>query len=292
MPLRDAAAAFNHGYDLDRQCLFLLLTVHLVNTIEAAVSVRQSGPWSYGNALVELYFLDMRSPIFWIASQRLSADFPDPAEALEEPAGLLALGGDLGTERLVTAYQSGIFPWYQEGEPILWWSPDPRAILWPGQLHISRSLRRRLRQGAYRVSVDLAFPEVIRGCAAPRKEERGTWLSAAMIDAYIDLHHRGHAYSIEAWHEGELVGGVYGVTLGQVFFGESMFSRIDDASKVCLVYLSRYLSQWGYRLIDCQVFNPHLERLGAIRIPRAEFVRMLRDWCNIAARPEAWQISA
>lgn len=234
----------------------------------------------------------MKYPIFWVARQRLAVGFPDPNEALNEPAGLLALGGDLGAERLLDAYRGGIFPWYEEGEPILWWSPDPRTVLWPGELHISRSLRRRLKRGDYRVSFDSAFPEVITSCAAPRKGKRGTWLSTAMIEAYIELHRLGHAHSAEAWHGDVLVGGLYGVAMGQVFFGESMFSRMDDASKVCLAHLVQSLLAWGYRLIDCQVHNPHLERLGAVRIPRTAFVQMLNEWCLVPPAREAWRTRA
>ncbi len=233
----------------------------------------------------------MGPPVYWLAQQRLATGFPDPAEALDEPAGLLALGGDLGRERLLDAYRSGIFPWYEEGEPILWWSPDPRAVLWPEEMHISRSLRRSLTRQRFSITFDRAFTEVIRGCASPRRNERGTWLNGAMCQAYIALHRDGYAHSVEAWYEGELVGGLYGVAFGQVFFGESMFSRMDDASKVCLVHLARLLLQWGYRLIDCQVYSQHLERLGAVRIPRTEFLSLLRDWCSVPAGSAAWRIA-
>ncbi|MEO6696524.1 MAG: leucyl/phenylalanyl-tRNA--protein transferase, partial [Gammaproteobacteria bacterium] len=171
--------------------------------------------------------------------------FPDVNLALREPDGLLALGGDLSPERLLAAYRKGIFPWYNEGQPILWWSPDPRAVLFPSRVKISRSLRKTLRQGRYRITLDQAFRSVIEGCAAPRNGVPGTWISRAMMEAYTELHERGYAHSVEAWRDGQLVGGLYGVALGRVFFGESMFSRSPDASKVALASLARQLAVWG-----------------------------------------------
>jgi leucyl/phenylalanyl-tRNA--protein transferase len=201
--------------------------------------------------------------------------FPPPASALGEPNGLLAFGGDLRPERLLAAYQLGIFPWYQDDQPILWWSPDPRAVLFPQQIHISRSLRRRLRRGDFEVSMDRSFAGVMRGCAAHSSQRPGTWITAAMQRAYNRLHELGYAHSVEVWLRGELVGGVYGVALGRVFFGESMFSRATDASKTALVYLCGQLQQWGFAVIDCQVSSDHLRSLGASEVSRAEFQQLL-----------------
>ena len=202
--------------------------------------------------------------------------FPDVDAALRDPNGLLAIGGDLGPERLLYGYRRGIFPWYSDEQPILWWSPDPRAVLFPGDLKISRSLRRRLARDEYRVSVDAAFASVVRGCAAPRENQEGTWITDEMVEAYVRLHALGHAHSYECWRGDELVGGLYGVEIGRVFFGESMFSRVSDASKVALVELCRR----DYALVDCQLPNQHLARLGAREISRREFVSMLDRWCG------------
>lgn len=202
--------------------------------------------------------------------------FPPVERALSEPNGLLALGGDLSPARLLAAYRRGVFPWYSEGQPVLWWSPDPRAVFYPEAIHVSRSLGKRLRQGRFEVRVDTAFDAVVRACAAPRARQEGTWISGEMADAYGTLHRLGAAHSVEAWRGGELVGGLYGVALGEVFFGESMFSRERDASKVTLVALSRL----GFRLIDAQVPSEHLARLGAVEIPRARFLSHLAAWCD------------
>ncbi|MDX9874875.1 MAG: leucyl/phenylalanyl-tRNA--protein transferase [Spongiibacteraceae bacterium] len=199
--------------------------------------------------------------------------FPAAEEALAEPNGLLAWGGDLRPPRLLAAYRHGIFPWFEEGQPILWWSPDPRAVLTPRQLHISRSLRRTLRRGRFQITFDRAFTAVMRGCAG-RAE---TWIGPAMVDAYMTLHELGHAHSVECWRDGELVGGLYGVALGRAFFGESMFSRATDASKVALVHLCGQLEEWGFAMIDCQVSNPHTLSLGARELPRQQFLQRLRD---------------
>lgn len=198
--------------------------------------------------------------------------FPDPASALREPNGLLAIGGDLSPTRLVAAYRRGIFPWYNPGEPILWWSPDPRAILLPTAVHVSHRLRRRMRQAPYRVSLDEAFPQVVAACAAPRKSGAGTWLVPAMQQAYSELHHAGFAHSIELWQGADLVGGLYGIALGQAFFGESMFSRVPDASKMLLAILAQQLARRGYRLIDGQVASDHLLRMGAQLWTRERFL--------------------
>lgn len=207
--------------------------------------------------------------------QRDSLDFPPLNKALREPNGLLAAGGDLQPERLIQAYRHGCFPWFQDGQPILWWSPDPRTVLLPDELHISRSLGKLLRQGRYQVTFDQAFAEVIRACAAPRSYAAETWITTPMQEAYLELHTRGLAHSVEVWSEGELVGGLYGLAMGQLFFGESMFSRADNASKVGFACLVERLKDWGFVLIDCQMPTEHLLSLGARSIPRAEFADYL-----------------
>jgi len=202
--------------------------------------------------------------------------FPPCEHALSEPDGLLAAGGDLRPERLINAYRQGIFPWYQSGQPILWWSPDPRAVLFPDAIRISRSLRQSMRNGELSVSFDQAFERVVRACADPRPNQSGlTWITDEMLHAYCRLHALGVAHSVEVWREGRLVGGLYGLGIGAAFFGESMFSRTSDASKVALVWLSRQLRAWHYHLIDCQVSSAHLQRLGAVDLPRGEFLRLL-----------------
>lgn len=213
-----------------------------------------------------LYLLDATDP---------ADPFPDPANAEHDPDGLLAVGGDLTPTRLLNAYRRGIFPWFGERDPILWWSPDPRMVLFPDRLKISRSLAKTLRREKFRISFDQAFPQVIRACAAPRKGEPGTWLCDEMIHAYEQLHQLGVAHSVEAWQEDELVGGLYGIALGRIFFGESMFSRVSNASKVAFVSLVKKLQQAGCELIDCQVHTRHLESLGAELIPRREFQELL-----------------
>jgi leucyl/phenylalanyl-tRNA--protein transferase len=207
--------------------------------------------------------------------QRESLDFPPLNSALREPNGLLAAGGDLRPERLIQAYRHGCFPWFQDGQPILWWSPDPRTVLLPDELHVSRSLAKVLRQGRYRVSFDQAFSEVIRACAAPRSYAAETWITSPMQDAYLELHRRGIAHSVEVWCDGELVGGLYGLAMGQLFFGESMFSRADNASKVGFATLVERLKAWDFVLIDCQMPTEHLLSLGARTISRNEFARYL-----------------
>ena len=207
------------------------------------------------------------------------APFPPVAQAETEPNGLLAVGGDLSPRRLLNAYASGVFPWFSEGQPPLWWSPDPRTVLFPRQVKISRSLHKTLRNRPFRVTLNQAFAEVMAGCAAPRQDDEGTWITDAMFDAYLALHRLGHAHSVEVWEEQRLAGGLYGVAVGRVFFGESMFSRARDASKVALVRFARFLDARGFRLIDCQVYNPHLISLGAEEIERAAFMRLLEAWC-------------
>lgn len=215
-------------------------------------------------------------------------DFPPLARALRRPNGLLAAGGDLSPERLLRAYRRGIFPWYGEGEPILWWSPDPRMVLFPAELKVGRSLRKVLRKGAFRLTADTAFEAVIEGCSAPRLDQPGTWITPDMKQAYVRLHALGVAHSVESWREGELVGGLYGVALGHAFFGESMFSRASDASKVALVGLVRQLQAWEFELIDCQMRTELLASFGAREIPRSEFTRRLSELIHYSAVPGPW----
>lgn len=221
---------------------------------------------------------------------RLRADlaFPPPAHA--EPSGLLAVGGDLSSERLLLAYSLGIFPWYEK-PPILWFSPDPRMVIEPAQLHVARRLRRRLRQGHFALSLDTAFPRVIRACAELRRDEGpGTWITPDMIDAYGALHDLGYAHSSEAWQDGELVGGVYGVSLGAAFFAESMFHVATDASKAALTALVWQLASWGFSLFDCQLPTPHLASLGARPWPRERFLAALESALRAPTRRGRWTL--
>lgn len=215
--------------------------------------------------------------------------FPDVSEALLEPNGLLAIGGDLSVERLLAAYRHGIFPWYSRGQPILWWSPQPRAILRLSALKVSRSLRKSLKRGDYQVRFDTAFEDVIRQCAKPRQDGLGTWITEEMHKAYVRLHKLGHAHSVEVWHEDQLIGGLYGVSIGKVFFGESMFSRRSDTSKIAFVYLVRQLAKWTYALVDCQVYSEHLGSLGAECIQREKFIDYLDNYCDKPGKPGHWQ---
>lgn len=214
--------------------------------------------------------------------------FPPVEQALTEPEGLLAVGGCLSLPRLVNAYRKGIFPWYNPGEPILWWSPNPRLVLYPEQLYISRSLQKTIRRQSFKVTFDTAFAEVIECCALPRSEETGTWICEDIKQAYQALYRLGLAHSVEAWQAGELVGGLYGVSLGQVFFGESMFHHCTDASKVAFVYLIQQLRQWNYQLIDCQVHTTHLCSLGAVEMARKDFVKLLDRYCELPPHALAW----
>lgn len=202
--------------------------------------------------------------------------FPAPQTALTEPNGLLAAGGDLSVSRLLAAYSQGIFPWYAEGEPILWWSPAPRMVLCPGDLHVARSLDKTLRNTRYEIRTDGDFRAVMQACAAPRHGQDGTWIQPEMIDAYCRLHAAGHAHSCETWRDGVLLGGLYGVSIGGVFFGESMFARAPDASKLAFVHLVRHLGAHGCGMIDCQMHTAHLARFGAKPIPRAQFLANLK----------------
>ncbi len=211
---------------------------------------------------------------------RDSLSFPPLEKALHTPNGLLAVGGDLSAERLIQAYRHGCFPWYQAGQPILWWAPDPRTVLLPHELHISRSLRKTLRRESYQVTFDRDFSAVIQACAAPRDYADGTWITPEMQTAYRELHRLGVAHSVEVWQDGTLVGGLYGLAIGQLFFGESMFSRADNASKVGFATLVKRLEQWGFVLIDCQMPTQHLQSLGARSIPRSEFSSYLQSYLD------------
>jgi len=203
------------------------------------------------------------------------SNFPPVELALREPDGLLAVGGDLSVKRLLNAYHHGIFPWYSAEQPILWWSPDPRMVLYPSHVKIHRSLARTLRKNIFTLRFDSAFRQVIQACAAPRRDAADTWISDEMQQAYLRLHDAGYAHSIECWQDDKLVGGLYGIALGKVFFGESMFSHAADASKIALVYLCAHLIKWQFSIIDCQVETPHLLSMGAVSIPRREFIQYL-----------------
>jgi leucyl/phenylalanyl-tRNA--protein transferase len=218
-------------------------------------------------------------------------EFPPLERALRRPNGLLAAGGDLSPQRLLRAYRRGIFPWYSPGDPILWWSPDPRTVLFPAELHIGRTLRKTLRKRAFEVRADTAFATVIERCGEPRPGQSGTWITDEMKHAYIGLHALGLAHSVESWREGELVGGLYGVALGRMFFGESMFSRASDASKVAFVHLVRQLVAWEFALIDCQMRTELLASFGARPIPRPEFTRRVAELVNYPDRRGPWSLS-
>lgn len=217
--------------------------------------------------------------------------FPHPRQALRHPNGLLAAGADLSVDRLLLAYRSGIFPWYSEGDPLLWWSPDPRMVLHTDELKISRSLAKSIRNRGYEVRVDTAFAEVLEGCAGPRRTQPGTWLGPEMREAYHRLHQLGYAHSFETWRDGELQGGLYGMAIGRMFYGESMFSRATDASKVSLAALVAELRARGFPLIDCQMNTSHLASLGAREIRRSDFLRAVSALVNYAEPPGRWEIT-
>lgn len=216
------------------------------------------------------------------------APFPTVETALRRPNGLLCAGGDLSPQRLLDAYRHGIFPWYSEGEPILWWSPDPRMVLFPGEMKISRSLMKRLRRGQHEVWLDSDFAAVIRACSEPRPGQEGTWITPEMQQAYIRLHEMGYAHSVETRIDGELAGGLYGMAIGRAFYGESMFSRATDASKTALAHLARYLERRGFAVIDCQMKTAHLASLGAREIRRGELLRGLAAWTREGHGPGKW----
>ena len=227
-------------------------------------------------------------PLPWLGSPQ--ASFPDISLALADPNGLLAAGGGLSPNRLLEAYSRGIFPWFEEGQPVLWWSPDPRMVLFPEDLRVSKSLRKTLNKSLYTVTLDEAFAEVIDCCAQPRGDSPGTWITDEMQTAYTQLFEAGHAHSVEVWREGDLVGGLYGVALGQLFFGESMFSFESNASKIALVKLAKQLQEWNYKLIDCQVSSEHLESLGAIEISREQFRLQLHELLPCPGKAAPWNI--
>jgi len=212
--------------------------------------------------------------------QRDSLTFPPLEKALQEPNGLLAAGGDLAPERLIRAYRHGCFPWYQDGQPLLWWSPDPRTVLFPEELHVSRSLTKTLRQGTFEITFDQAFDAVIAACAGPRDYADGTWITSPMQAAYRELHQRGIAHSVEVRSNGELVGGLYGLAMGRLFFGESMFSHVSNASKAGFVSLVQQLREWGFVMIDCQMPTQHLQSFGARAIPRKLFSEYLETYLD------------
>ncbi|MCW8127237.1 leucyl/phenylalanyl-tRNA--protein transferase [Microbulbifer halophilus] len=217
--------------------------------------------------------------------------FPPTRFALKDPDGLLAIGGDLSPDWLLAAYRRGIFPWYSDDQPILWWSPSPRCVVLPGQFRIGRTMRKVLRRGNFRVTFDRAFGEVIEACRGPRTDQAGTWITDEMADAYREMHRLGHAHSVEVWREGELAGGLYGIAQGRIFFGESMFHRVTDASKVAFVHLVRQLELWGCPMIDCQVSNPHLSSLGAVEVPREDFERLLETGLQQPPFPQPWEMA-
>ncbi len=221
--------------------------------------------------------------LYWLGNEPGIA-FPPLREALSEPNGLLAAGGDLSCERLLAAYQRGIFPWYSDGQPILWWSPDPRMVLYPADFHVSRSLAKASRRLPWAFSVNEDFAAVIDACAAPRDTQDGTWITPEMRAAYIDLHRRGWAHSVEVSLDGELVGGIYGLAIGRAFFGESMFSRVSNASKLALRFLCQRLQDDDFKLIDCQMHTAHLGSLGARLISRDAFERQLTTACPTLKR--------
>lgn len=221
----------------------------------------------------------------WLGREHV---FPALESALADPNGLLAAGGDLSPARILAAYRRGIFPWFGEGDPILWWSPDPRMVLYPAQIKVSRSLRKALRRDDYEVRVDTSFRQVMEACAGPRNGQPCTWILGAMIDAYCALARIGHAHSVETWRDGQLIGGLYGVSIGRAFFGESMFSRAPDASKIALVHLARQLERWQFGPIDCQMRTAHLASLGALEISRASFSRQLEQLVHYPQPSGSW----
>ena len=214
--------------------------------------------------------------------------FPPVESALRSPNGLLAAGGDLQPARLLEAYRRGIFPWFNASDPILWWSPDPRMVLLPDEFKMSNSLRKTLRKGKYEIRTDTAFVEVMRACASPREGQDGTWIQEEVINAYVRLHHTGHAHSIETWMDGELVGGLYGVSLGRMFYGESMFSKKTDSSKIALAHLVFQLKRWNFGMIDCQMNTAHLATLGAREIPRSQFLMRLQELIHYPDIASPW----
>ncbi|MAZ87901.1 MAG: leucyl/phenylalanyl-tRNA--protein transferase [Cellvibrionaceae bacterium] len=226
------------------------------------------------------------SQLAWLEPDSL--DFPPTDTALEDPNGLLAAGTTLSCEQLIAAYQQGIFPWFEDGQPVLWWSPSPRLVLLPEELHISKSMKKLLKKSEFEVTTDLAFDEVIHHCAAPRPDQQGTWITEEISEAYQEMHARGLAHSVEVWQNDELVGGLYGIAMGQIFFGESMFALTANASKYGFIYLIRALKQLNYKLIDCQVHTNHLASLGAKEIPRHDFENYLLNFIKEGSLTAEW----
>ena len=235
----------------------------------------------------------MESPIrlHWLDPRNPHQPFPPVHLAMRDPNGLLAIGGDLSPTRLIRAYRQGIFPWYNPDEPVLWWCPDPRTVLMPDEFHVSRSFGKTIRRADYALSFDRAFEAVLEACSAERGRSRGTWLGEDMRRAYLELFRRGHAHSVEVWRDHALIGGLYGVTLGRVFFGESMFSRASDASKLALYWLCHQLQRWGFDMIDCQVSSAHLLSLGARDIARDAFLKRLSVAVATEAPIGAWRFA-
>ncbi len=229
-----------------------------------------------------------KNRVVWLSADDPPDSFPSVSTALQEPDGLLAAGGDLSAERLLCAYQRGIFPWYDDGQPLLWWSPDPRCVFMPGDYRVARRLRQQLRRSSAKIRVNTAFSEVIRACAAPRRSEQGTWITSDMMTAYENLHAEGWAHSIELWQSGKLAGGLYGVAIGKTFFGESMFSTVPNASKLALLYLANLLTAGDLQLLDCQLVSSHLLSLGAQIIPRSEFLDSLATACDPFEKVRTW----
>lgn len=226
--------------------------------------------------------------VVWLSPDDAPDAFPPVNDALREPDGLLAAGGDLGSARLLAAYRSGIFPWYDEGQPLLWWSPDPRYVFRRGDLHISRRLRKEIRKSELRIRINTAFADVIAACAGPRRHQPGTWITPDMRAAYQRLHGEGWAHSVEVWEDDSLVGGLYGLAIGRAFFGESMFSTQSNASKMALLYLDRLLDDDRIGILDCQVHSSHLVNLGACALPRGDFVTLLQELCEPATPFSSW----
>lgn len=226
--------------------------------------------------------------VYWLSPDDPPGAFPPIGANLEDPNGLIAAGGDLSTPRLLAAYRRGIFPWYEEGQPVLWWSPDPRCVIYPQKVHVSRRLARTIRTTTFALTANRAFPAVIDACANPRRYTDATWITSAMRRAYIGLHTQGYAHSVEAWQGETLVGGIYGVVLGRIFFGESMFSRERDASKIILVRLAKALGQAGFYCIDCQLPSPHLVSMGAELISRDQFLAALPEYCAEQPKVTDW----
>ncbi len=229
----------------------------------------------------------------WLDPQNPDAPFPPVESALKEPEGLVAAGGDLKAIRLLRAYHEGLFPWYEEDQPLLWWSPNPRGVLYPKNFIAHKSLLRTIKKNQWKVSFDRSFLDVMRACAEPRSNSRGTWITNDMIAAYTHLHELSHAHSLEVWNESdELIGGVYGISIGTIFFGESMFSRVTDASKVALLYLSAYLDSWGYDIIDTQLPSAHLTSLGGRKMNRDKYLIALSKFTAQSSNRAAWQAPA